>query len=249
MVVKIVKVFIKSSMNIKPLIIIFALTSILLLTAAASAEDLGERIALMAERFVGTPYDPDPLGAYVREKVIVYDKEVDCMYLTFRAVELALSENEEEAIKIALEKRFFTKGILGADKKVVNYNERYQYGEDMIDSKKFGEEITSELGNVISIQGSRGRERINIIPASEIKNIMGRLKSGDIIFFVKKPEKRILGEIVGHIGIIKVEKDNIYLIHASGKKNGKGSTVKVPFIDYIKNMDFAGIKVTRFKDP
>lgn len=214
-----------------------------------NAETTAERIALMAERFVGTPYDPDPLGAYVREKVIVYDKEVDCMYLTFRAVELALSENEEEAIKIALEKRFFTKGILGPDGKVLNYDERYQYGEDMIDSKKFGEEITSQIGRTVSIQGSRGRPVIEIIPDSEIKNIINRLKSGDIVFFVKRPQKRILGEIVGHIGIIKFEKDNVYLIHASGRKNEKGTIVKVPFLDYVNDVDFAGIRVTRFKDP
>ncbi len=214
-----------------------------------NAGTTAERIALMAERFVGTPYDPDPLGAYVRERVIVHDEKVDCMYLTFRAVELALSQSEEEAIKIALEKRFFTKGILGPDGKVLNYNERYQYGEDMIDSKKFGEEITSDIGRTVSIQGSRGRPVIELIPVSEIKDIINRFKSGDIVFFVKKPEKRIMGEIIGHIGIIKVEKDNIYLIHASGKKNVKGTTVKVPFLDYIKDMDFAGIRVTRFKDP
>lgn len=249
MVVKIVKVFIKSSMKIKYLTLILIPVFILISSLVIPAQDTGERIALMAERFVGTPYDPDPMGAYVREKVIVYDKEVDCMYLTFRAVELALSQNEEEAINIALEKRFFSRGILGSDGKVLNYEERYQYGEDMIDSKKFGDEITSELGKVVPIEGSRGREVIMIIPAAEIKNIINRLKSGDIVFFVKRPERRVMGEIVGHIGIIKVEKDCVYLIHASGKKNGRGTTVKVPFIDYVKKMDFAGIRVTRFKDP
>ncbi|MCX7794361.1 MAG: DUF1460 domain-containing protein [Thermodesulfovibrionales bacterium] len=203
----------------------------------------------MAEKFVGTPYDPDPIGAYVRERSIIYDKEIDCMYLTFRAVELALSESEEEAINIALEKRFFTKGIIGPDGKVLNYEERYQYGEDMIDSRKFGDEITSELGITIKIPGTRGREEVIIIPGSEIKNIVSGLKSGDIVFFVKKPEKRISGEIIGHMGILKVEKNIVYLIHASGRKNGKGATVKIPFLDYVKNMDFLGIRVTRFKDP
>lgn len=249
MVVKIVKIFLKFSMTSINIPVIVILNFILTLISATSAEQVGERIALMAERFIGTPYDPDPLGAYVREKVIIYDREVDCMYLTFRAVELALSENEEEAIKIALEKRFFTKGLLGPDGKVINYEERYQYGEDMIESKKFGEEITSELGKTIKIPGSRGRKEVILIPASQIKRIAHKLKSGDIIFFVKKPEKRIYGEIIGHIGIIKVEDNFIYLIHASGRKNGKGTTVKVPFLDYVKDMDFAGIKVTRFKDP
>jgi len=42
---------------------------------------------------------------------------------------------------------------------------------------------------------------------------------------VKKPEKRQIGEIIGHIGIIRVEqgkkgegKGGAYLIHASGVK-------------------------------
>ncbi len=39
---------------------------------------VGERIALWAERFVGAPYDPDPLGEYVTKEVIVADERVDC---------------------------------------------------------------------------------------------------------------------------------------------------------------------------
>jgi len=50
---------------------------------------IGEKIAFWAEKFVGTPYDPDLLGEYVSKEVIVADERVDCMYLTFRAVELA----------------------------------------------------------------------------------------------------------------------------------------------------------------
>lgn len=247
MLVKIVKVFLKFLMNIRNLFTI--LTLIFISTSTSSATNIGERIAEIAEKFVGTPYDPDPLGAYVRERVIVHDQEVDCMYLTFRVVELALAQDDEGAIKIALEKRFFTKGILGSDGKVINYEERYQYGEDMIESGKFGEEITSELGRTIKLPGARGRKEVTLIPAEEIKDIARKLKSGDIVFFVKKPEKRVYGEIIGHIGILKVEGNTLYLIHASGKKNGKGTTVKVPFLGYVENMDFSGIRVTRFKDP
>ncbi|MCK4911383.1 MAG: hypothetical protein KAR83_07060, partial [Thermodesulfovibrionales bacterium] len=45
---------------------------------------IGERIARWAEAFLGTPYDTDPLGAYVSSNAIVADMSVDCMYLTFR---------------------------------------------------------------------------------------------------------------------------------------------------------------------
>ena len=71
-----------------------------------------ERIAFWAERFIGTPYDRDPQGAYVTRTQILADDEADCMYLTFRAVELALSRSPEEAVQVALEKRFHMRGIL-----------------------------------------------------------------------------------------------------------------------------------------
>jgi len=86
----------------------------------------------------------------------VTDERVDCMYLTFRAVELALSHSPEEATQIALEKRFHSKGIL-KDGQVMNYDDRFEYGEDMIESGKWGKDITREVGRMIKIKGSRGK--------------------------------------------------------------------------------------------
>ena len=106
---------------------------------------VGERIAFWAERFVGIPYDEDPQGLYVTRAAIVADEKMDCMYLTFRSVELALSDAPEEAVQIALEKRFHTRGRL-QDGKVLNYEDRYEYGEDMVASGKWGKEITAALG-------------------------------------------------------------------------------------------------------
>jgi len=51
---------------------------------------VAHKIAFWAELFIGTPYDTDPLGEYVRRAVVVADERVDCMYLTFRTAELAL---------------------------------------------------------------------------------------------------------------------------------------------------------------
>jgi hypothetical protein len=71
---------------------------------------------------------------------------------------------------------------------------------------------------------------------------------------VKKPEKRQVGEIIGHIGIIRVEqgkkeegKGGAYLIHASGVK-GKGGMVKEILLkDYLSEMPFIGARITRFQ--
>jgi hypothetical protein len=228
---------------------------------------VGDRIARWAEKFVGTPYDPDPLGEYVSKKAIVADENVDCMYLSFRAVELALSLTPDKAVDIALEKRFITKGKLDRKGNVINYEDRFQYGEDMLDSGRWGKEITGELGKVAEIKGSRGREKVKMIDKNTFlrslsrsnSSIGSKLKSGDFIFFVKAPEKRSAGEIIGHIGIIKIDagsqrtavgknegQKEIYLIHAGGLKNKGGKVKKEILYDYVKSMQFIGVRVSRF---
>lgn len=217
-----------------------------------SNKPVGERIALWAERFVGTPYDPDPLGEYVTKKVIIADERVDCMYLSFRSVELALSRSSEDALAVALDKRFIGKGIV-ENGTVVNYDNRFQYGEDMIDSGKWGREVTKDIGHVLFVKGSRGRNRIEIVSKKTLARQFDKwrekgtsLKSGDFVFFIKHPEHRAVEEIVGHIGIIKIEGTEIYLIHASGKKNKGGEVKKVLLQGYVSSMPFAGIRVSRF---
>jgi len=211
---------------------------------------VGERIAAWAERFVGTPYDEDPQGLYVTRAAIVADEKMDCMYLTFRSVELALSDAPEEAVQIALEKRFHTRGRL-QDGKVLNYEDRYEYGEDMVASGKWGKEITAALGPLKRIEGTRGKDHWKILPAKQVPGRLKRLKSGDLIFFIKDPKKRTVGESVGHLGIVKVEekagKKSVYLIHASGSKNKSGAVRKVLLRDYIVKMPFVGVQVTRFQ--
>ncbi|MBI4745710.1 MAG: hypothetical protein HY786_04005 [Deltaproteobacteria bacterium] len=159
-------------------------------------------------------------------------------------------------MKNALNLRFRSKGRLDGER-VANYDDRFEYGEDMIDSGKWGKEITSNLGGTIRIKGSRGRNEVVIIPKDEISQIAGAagrspLKDGDIIFFIKDPSKRIVEEIVGHIGIISIKAGAPCLIHASGRKDsadskGNGIVKSVRLWEYVENMRFAGIRVTRFQ--
>ncbi len=210
-----------------------------------SALPMGERIAFWAEQFIGTPYDTDPLGEYVRKSVIVADDRVDCMYLTFRAVELALGRNPDDSARIALNVRFLHEGRV-EDGKVINYEDRFRFGEEMIESGKWGKEITSALGGNLNITTASGRSTAFIAPG-DVTLALDGLNSGDIVFFVNPPQKIAGGVIVGHIGIIKKEAGKVYLIHASGRKEtGGGSVKKVLFSDYLSKMPFAGIRVTRF---
>jgi hypothetical protein len=215
-----------------------------------SNQRAGERMAFWAEKFLGVPYDRDPQGVYVTRAAIVADDEVDCMYLTFRVVELALSRTPEEATQVALARRFQTRGIL-QERKVLNYDDRFQYGEDMIRSGKWGKEITSRVGRTARIRGSRGYEFYEVLPPHEMARKKEKLRSGDILFFFKIPEKRVVEEGVGHMGIVKVEgKDSekkIFLIHAGGTKSSGGAVKKVLLVDYLSAMPFVGVKVTRFE--
>jgi len=213
---------------------------------------INEKIAFWAEKFVGTPYDRNPLGEYVSKKVIVADGRVDCMYLVFRSVELAVSSGPEGAIEAALDRRFRTKGLL-ENGRVTNYGERFEYGEDMIDSGKWGREITSQVGTTREIEGSRGKAGVAVLRSRELKSSLSRLKSGDLLFFIKAPRKRTSGEIVGHMGIVKVEAQQektsgkaAYLIHASGTKKRGGVVKKVLLQHYIRTMPYIGVRITRF---
>jgi len=218
-----------------------------------TGQPIGEKIVFWAEKFVGTPYDMDPSGEYVSKATIVADERVDCMYLTFRVTELALSKTSEEAIQVALEKRFRSKGIL-KNGQVINYDDRFEYGEDMIESGKWGKEVTTEIGNIIKIEGSRGKDFVEVLPSGALLMGQKNLKSGDIIFFATRPEKRKVGEIIGHMGFIKVEKrpdesgsGDIILIHASGTKQKGGEVRKVLLQNYLSKMSFIGVKITRFQ--
>ena len=202
---------------------------------------------------MGVPYDTDPLGEYVTKATIVSDERMDCMYLTFRAVELALSHTPEEAIQVALERRFHSKGIL-KNGHVINYDDRFEYGEDMIESGKWGEEMTSSVGNTMKIKGSRGKDFVEVLSSGALMQGMKSLKSGDLVFFAKKPEKREVGEIIGHMGIIEVRdvqgnqrSKSVFLIHASGTKGKDGAVKRVLLREYLSKMPFIGVKITRFR--
>lgn len=216
-----------------------------------SQRPLPDRIAFWAERFVGTPYDRDPLGEYVRREIVVADERVDCMYHVFRSVELARSLTPAQAVEMALDMRFHGKGLLESGR-VLNYDVRYAYGEDMVQSGKFGKEVTGLFGQMSQMRGSRGTPVVYYASREAAFKAFGEFRAGDIIFFVRWPHKRILDEIVGHIGIVIMEKKpggehDLYLVHAAGMKGKSGTVRKVPLRTYLANMPFAGVQITRFE--
>ena len=212
----------------------------------------GERIAWFARRFIGTPYDRDPLGEYVTRKTIVADDNVDCMYHVFRSVELALAGTPAGAERLALIMRFRDVGRLSPNGEVLNYDDRYQYGLDMVLSGKWGKNITGSLGKTETVPASprfakEGVSSVQVLPKKEIGQALRKtlFKSGDLVFFVKDPARRVVGEVIGHMGILAAQGGQIWLIHAHGTKKMGGAVAQTRFGDYARSMPFIGIIVTR----
>jgi len=236
---------------IPPLVHSFTDTEVARLQSTVRNRDTGERIAFWAEQFVGTPYDRDPRGEYVSRRVIVSDERVDCLYHAFRSLELALADTPGDAVQVALDKRFRAKGVM--EKGVVmNYEDRFEYGEDMIDSGKWGKEITASVGKTTTVKGTRGKGPVDMLSTEELCSRTGRLRSGDFVFFIRNPKKRTRDELVGHIGIVKVEHgdgrrgDKVYLIHAKGTKKKGGVVRKVLLEDYLRKTSHIGARITRY---
>jgi hypothetical protein len=217
------------------------------LQKAVQSRPIGERISFWAQKFVATPYDPDPLGEYVRRSEIVADERVDCMYHVFRSVELALSGNPADAVQVALDKRFHGRGVI-KEGTVINYDDRFAYGEDMVFSGKWGRVVTDEVGPLSHMRGSRGIRDVSYIRKNSALSY-GRLKPGDVIFFVRPVNKRKGNEIIGHMGIVSIDEKSgrVQLIHAGGVKGKGGAVKKVPLKTYLATMPFAGIMITRFE--
>jgi hypothetical protein len=124
----------------------------------------------------------------------------------------------------------------------------------MVMSRKWGKNITAELGAVKTIPGSRGKDTVDILPKNVLLTgaVQKKLQDGDIVYWVKDPKKRVVEEIVAHLSIVHVKSGKPYLIHAAGDKDrqgkpGGGVVKEVPFSSYVRSMHFIGAFVTRFE--
>jgi len=222
------------------------LTAIFFVNSAFSNSIIGEKITQCANKFIGTPYDTNPIGEYVFRNVITYDEKVDCMYFVFRCTEIALSNKEISSEQIALSQRFKTHGII-SNGVVVNYQDRFAYADDMILSQKWGVDVSRKVGRISQIEGTRGVSFFNFVAKNDVN--LRNFQNGDIIFFVKSKNNRIIDEVIGHLGFIEIENGNVYLIHASGLKKTEtnGSVQKVLLANFLQKTKFIGVVVKRFE--
>ncbi len=248
------------------------LTPVSLDSLLATERGLGApaRIGLWARRFLA---DPDSEyrfglkeGGYVAEGLLISDHRQDCVSLLYRSSELARASDHEDALRLALATRFPGAPLdsLVDSEGRVDYErpEHLDFSLDMIRSGHWGREITTQLSGarLDSIGSSRyAAGSFSFIPEENLETI--ELREGDIVWFLLDPThedarklRERYGLVIGHIGLIIEEEDEILLVHAAssdlpGCYEG-GRVVKVALDVYLARVErFAGVLVTRFEGP
>lgn len=202
-------------------------------------------------------------GGYVAEGDVVSDRRQDCVSLLYRVSELARARDARDAVDWALRTRF-----AGADPSAVvdaegrlNYDDpaHLDFSLDMIRSGLWGRDVTPTLaGAALDTVGSSRYPAgsFTYVPTGALTE--HELVEGDVVWFVLDPAhatgaelRQDYGLVIGHIGLVVVDDDRRWLIHAAssgleGWYEG-GTVVKVPLTEYLSRVEkFAGVMVTRF---
>jgi len=229
---------------------------------------VGERIAAWADWFyqlgdTAYVYGRDPQG-YVSQGRLVDDCHTDCVLFFYRTTELGRSSSALEAVQFAFGTRFYgasLEEVVRPDGRV-NYDTpvHLDYAMDILRSGYWGAEITASLGSTMADAAGTGRYPAGTVAyVPKEKLAPEKLQSGDVIYFITDETTsrgravREGGDLIGHLGIIKVENGVPVLIHAASRGLGglyPGARVeKVALTTYLQRVEnFKGIMATRIEN-
>jgi len=229
---------------------------------------LGDRIAAWADYFhqrgdAAYKFGLEE-GGYAHDGRLVDDFSTDCILFFYRVTELGRSASALEAVQFAFGTRFYgatLEEVVSEDGRVDYDNPVHlDYSIDIIRSGIWGSEVTEHLGHLVrDMAGSSRYEKgtVRFVPTEKI--LFSSLRSGDIIFFVSNEETssgravRESGAIIAHVGIVRVEDGEAYLIHPAAKPlpgvYEGGKVEKVLLKAYLRRIEnFKGIKVCRVEN-
>ena len=214
-----------------------------LMRAMANEASVAERIDLLSKRFVGCPYQTNPLiGSANSAEVFTASLErFDCV--TYIEVMLALAiATSFDDFATALRRIRYARGR-------VEWRRRNHYSTSWIRnnlrekilrpiSLRAVPTVTSErVLNVVEGLPVR-RTRMKWVPKRAFPRLAPHLKTGDLIFFVST--RRNLD--VFHAGIIAGDDHALLMRHAS---RSQGGVVEQELRDFMKSNRMAGLVVAR----
>lgn len=203
-------------------------------------------------------------GGYVHEGRLVDDFSTDCILFFYRTTELGRSSSALEAVQFAYGTRFHAASLeeVVSEQGQVDYDSpvHLDYSIDIIRSGIWGKDVTETLGKAEPDKAGSARYEpgsVRYIPSKKVD--LKSLRDGDVLFFVTDESMqtgkklRDSGAIIGHVGIVRIEDGEVYLIHPAAKPlkgiYEGGKVVKVPLQTYLKRVEtFKGIMATRIEN-
>lgn len=250
------------------------INKILVESVASGFKTAGERTADIAMRFVGTPYVAHTLEGDTEMLTVNLD-ELDCT--TFVETVMALSYTAGEGRSTWRDFLYNLQRLRYRGGEINGYASRLHYISDwVIDNTHRGnfKEVTAnfpavayqvrtidfmsanrnkypaladdnEYERIRSVEIGYRNHRFPYIKSSNLgkKATMAALRNGDIVALVTK----LKNLDVTHMGIIIMQEDVPYLLHASSS-HGKVELTSVPLADFMKkNTSLIGIRVFRLE--
>lgn len=225
---------------------------------------LTQRIAFWADlAAIDAMYVADPLGEGPGQAPDADPRSdfarVDCVTYTEQVYAMALSTAREQALD-TLQRIRYTEGKID-----FRWRNHYTVADWLPANRWFIRDVTDEVGGNTVTPMSKTIARgaffagkglpqyadlpdeiltTNYIPRARVGEVSAKLRTGDLaILVINTP-----GIVAGHVGIIRVEPNGVFLQHASLTAK---RVVKVPLTAYFADAParFVGFKVARPSEP
>ena len=214
-----------------------------LLSEMKGESSAGSRIDLLSRRFLGHPYQPNPLiGSAAESEVFVASLDgFDCVTYIETVLALALSSDADEFIEWLRKIRY--------EEGRIQWDRRNHYMTGWI-RNNMREGIVRPIRTPAVPVVSRERvldalpglptrrTRVKSVPKKAAPHLAGHLQSGDLIFFAST--RKHLD--VFHAGIIVRGSKHLLMRHAS---RSRGEVVEQELSEFLKTNRMTGVIVVR----
>lgn len=200
----------------------------------------GDKISLISEKFLGTPYQANRLhgSEHDPEKLVVDFRGLDCFtYLDYVAA-LQISDSREDFFKNIVKTRYINSDISF-------YNRKHFFTDWGYRKYKVADDITAQLSPYAMTckkslnEKTKGEKylpgipivsrNITYIPGSVVDTtLVSQLKSGDFIGIYSP----LPGLDVSHVGLFIITDQGPVFRHASSRKENQ-RVIDSPFIPYV----------------
>ncbi|MDO8553274.1 MAG: DUF1460 domain-containing protein [Candidatus Micrarchaeota archaeon] len=212
-----------------------------LIEQAKQIVDMGERVAYLAEQFIGTRFGDKTLGGGPgkKEVFIVNLERMDCVTAVETFVAMANAKDYNDFLKKL-------QGIRYKDGSV-SWESRNHYSSAWIrENQRYVSNVTAIWGGIPfdkTLDIVKGVPTVRVhgqyIPRNNLDKALNEMKDGDIIFFTVSNSNLD----VGHSVIVKIRDNGVKILHASREK---GKLIEVDLVDYLNRVHrFTGIIVVR----